>query len=386
MTIEVTKDNWEDEEDQPVLPVLLVSLNTFLKDDPDAASAAYQDTVGEQLAAVLAADFSRKSDELFRSGMADLAWHSQTDVLEQDQAVLRSRLPTHRFLLLRYPSVVDHVPLETLWDAITRRTAWRAVNTAKVLVQYTNRDVTFKADVCVELEKLAEHAVAATRAGLALVDKRRELVDRVDGLKDRLVELEEDLGEVGADADARKPIAAAMVSTEKEIVKLRLRVREVERDILKDEEAHGEWVSAEQREGLLDEAGPDSVGLPDSILEQTLQLVTDTFPVVLRTVDVLDGKSLFHWRKDVLRNWVSEFGRLPPAARTRPAVDRDIAASVAAERAAAAGLFGPILDEDDEASSALGSAFAGASLRDNRGPEDEEDEEAPRGMFRAAMF
>ena len=149
----------DDLEDRPVLLLELTALAKQL-DEEDVL------LVRQMLVTALHGSFAAKSAELLRSGHC---WHSVRWKVEADQEAREEQMPEGVFTVVEYPREINGVSVSALWDTVMRRTPYEALDAAKDRVAASALALPTKADLCVELEALAdrEAELAARRAAAA---------------------------------------------------------------------------------------------------------------------------------------------------------------------------------------------------------------------------
>jgi hypothetical protein len=215
------------------LPVLIVDLHRFTSGR--IASLANDERAAMRrafLEMLSGSDFRLRSAHLFASGFA---FHSDTLSVEEDVAAIRHAFGgrcelmslcvfffffffclTHSFpkaylyiirttpAVIPYPREINKLPVALLWSAVCRATDDSVVvNEIKTFVRDAQGDLQWKADLCVEIEKLAAQEAAAAETRDVAVARCLELKAQRERVAERLVPglSAEDKDEIRAELD-----------------------------------------------------------------------------------------------------------------------------------------------------------------------------------------
>eukprot|EP00743_Colponemidia_sp_Colp-15_P008742 GILK01009527.1.p1 GENE.GILK01009527.1~~GILK01009527.1.p1 ORF type:complete len:318 (-),score=57.26 GILK01009527.1:112-1035(-) len=97
-------------------------------------------------------DILAESEELFKTGMC---FHTTEDRCGRDLAMLQSDDPDSVFEVALYPSVINDIDIETIWEVISRPSEFQSLTVLKSFLEETGRDIFWKYEMCLELERLA---------------------------------------------------------------------------------------------------------------------------------------------------------------------------------------------------------------------------------------
>ncbi len=293
-----SKPEWGEEADAPdagddvdELPTLLVDLTALARDlGQEGRDVA---AVRAKVLETLASDFSDRASSLLHAGVC---WHVPRGRSAEERRAHEEAQPGVVLTTIDYPSVLEGVRTEVLWEAVARPTAWEVVDAFKLEVSRTARSLKYQADLCVEIEELAEReaqaAEALTEAEAELEEARSERTRVIGAMQMRHGddgELPAEQARVMLDAidtmDARVERAAA---------------------------AHAEV--QQQREEEQQAAEAASGGRP-SLLDVLLNLVFERHPPPhVGSSWAQHATEVAEARRRLRRMWISTFGRLPAAA------------------------------------------------------------------------
>lgn len=165
--------DYDDELD--TLPVLVVNLAPLAEAD-DRLKGEYA-LVRQCVLTTLEQDWSEKSAELMANGMC---WHAPRCSSAAFRESYEAAHPGSVLSVIEYPEHLDEVRPAALWQAVMRSTPWEVVDALKEHIGRSRRTLKFQADLCVELEELAEteqrhvDACADAKALLAGAVRRKE--------------------------------------------------------------------------------------------------------------------------------------------------------------------------------------------------------------------
>lgn len=168
------------EADRPVLLLDLSGMAKQLGQDDSSVSE-----LRSQVLDALSASFLVKSAELLVSG---LCWHSVNWRCAEDQQERLEELePGSVMTVIPYPEFIDGVPVDALWAGVCRPTAWEVIDLMKNFVANSHRDLRWKADVCNELETMAEREMclmesrqASSSKVASITSERQRVLDAIE--------------------------------------------------------------------------------------------------------------------------------------------------------------------------------------------------------------
>ena len=141
------------------LPVLLLSLSAMAEQLDDGADA--RTDLGKLREAVLgrlAANFASASAQLFDAGICE---HSESSHSDEDRAAAEEASGGAVVTVVQYPAHFDGAPTDALWAMVCAGSEWEVVAELKHHIRHSARDLRWKADICNEIENLAETAAHA---------------------------------------------------------------------------------------------------------------------------------------------------------------------------------------------------------------------------------
>ena len=170
------------DEDRP--PALLVDLTALAAEQQQTDVA----TLREQVMATLHANWNTKSGELMAAGVC---WHVPERETEERRLAHEASQPGAVLTVIHYPSQVDGVRTGDLVRSVMRPTPWEVADAIKTHVAQSRRPLKWQADLCVEVEELAEQEAswgeqrAERRDALAnLLAERQRTHDMLHAAKD----------------------------------------------------------------------------------------------------------------------------------------------------------------------------------------------------------
>ena len=268
-------------------PVLLLNLSGMAKQLGQDDSSVSE--LRSQVIDALSASFLLKSSELLVSG---LCWHSVNWRCADDQQEIFEELePGSVMTVIPYPEFIDGVPVDALWAGVCRPTAWEVIDLMKNFVANSHRDLRWKADVCKELEAMAERAMclmesrqASSSKVASITSERQRVLDAIDAAEEAC----------GCDGEVPEKVMRSMVA------------------MLQNLDSH--LVEATVALELIqEEGGPDA---PEGEASGVDLLVGMIFQRLPRRAGVSGADDLL-WRsttqRDLRRMWLGTFGRLPVA-------------------------------------------------------------------------
>ena len=269
-------------------PVLLLNLSGMAKQLGQDDSSVSE--LRSQVIDALSASFLLKSSELLVSG---LCWHSVNWRCADDQKERFEELePGSVMTVIPYPEFIDGVPVDSLWAGVCRPTAWEVIDLMKNCVANSHRDLRWKADVCKELEAMAEREMclmesrqASSSKVASITSERRRVLDAIDAA-------EEACGCDGGEVPEK--VLRSMMA------------------MLQNLDSHLAEATV-ALELILEEGGPDA---PEGEASGVDLLVGMIFQRLPRRAGVSGADDLL-WRsttqRDLRRMWLGTFGRLPVA-------------------------------------------------------------------------
>jgi hypothetical protein len=288
-------------------PVLLVDLSAicgFVVPPSEAAE------VVKHLTERLAMSFTKRSEELFEIGAAQ---HSTSDVAMEDATWGRHRA------ILPYPDILDNgSSTREVWNDICRAGSLPCVESILVQLRKCGRDLIWKHEMRIEIERLAEREQAIKMGRWQRVGRRRQLrrlVAARPALEERLriedaVAARDDEGTCAAQA-AAAGLAHKLEQVDTLIAELELaEVEDGREPIGSDDEADSETDEQEEAEDQEEEektGGGRDVGVMDSILA----MILGRLPRKVRTSEEEHAKHLLGLHQALKARWLAEFGRLP---------------------------------------------------------------------------
>ena len=266
-------------------PVLLLNLSGMAKQLGQDDSCVAE--LRSQVLDALSASFLVKSNELLVSG---LCWHSVNWRCADDRAERDEELePGSVITVIPYPEFIDGVPVDALWAAVSRPTAWEVVDLVKNCVANSHRDIRWKADVCKELEAMAEREMCLMESMQASSSKVASLTSEKQRVLDSISAAQE-----GCGGEVPEKVLRSMTAMLHNL--------------------NGHLAEATVALALvLEEGGPEAAESEASGVDLLIGMIFQRLP---RRAGVSGADDLL-WRsttqRDLRRMWQSTFGRLPGA-------------------------------------------------------------------------
>ena len=281
-------DSWDSSKGAPMevdRPVLLLNLSGIARQLGQDDSCVAE--LRSQVIDALSASFLVKSSELLVSG---LCWHSVNWRCADDRSERDEELePGSVITVIPYPEFIDGVPVDALWADVCRPTAWEVIDLMKNCVANSHRDIRWKADVCKELEAMAEREMCLMESRQASSSKVASLSSEKQRVLDSISAAQE-----GCDGEVPEKVLRSMTA------------------MLQNLDSHLTEATA-ALELVLEEGGPDA---PEGEASGVDLLVGMIFQRLPRRAGVSGANDLL-WRsttqRDLRRMWQSTFGRLPVA-------------------------------------------------------------------------
>ena len=271
----------------PDRPVLLLDLSAMARQlGQDDSSVA---EVRAQVVDALNASFLVKSAELLVSG---LCWHSVNWRCAEDRAQREEELePGSVLTVIPYPDYIDGMPVEELWAGVCRPTAWEVVDLIKSFVADCHRDIRWKADVCREVEALAERE-------MCILESRRASRSKVESLASEKQRTLESIRAAHEQCHGEPPerVLRSMMS------------------MLHNLDSHlGEATTS--HEALLEEGGEEAAEGEASAVDLLIGMVFQRFPRRAGWAGAEDMAWRSSTQRDLRRMWLGTFQRLPAASK-----------------------------------------------------------------------
>ena len=271
----------DDLEDRPVLLLELTALAKQL-DEEDVL------LVRQMLVTALHGSFAAKSAELLRSGHC---WHSVRWKVEADQEAREEQMPEGVFTVVEYPREINGVSVSALWDTVMRRTPYEALDAAKDRVAASALALPTKADLCVELEALADREAELAARRAAAAGRLRSLKSERERTVERVARQHEGRSN-GSPMSAK---AAASVQS-----------------MLDSLDGHLAEAADELEQAIAD-GGADAPEGARSAVDLLLGLVFEAAPRPLWAAPAEFAVEMAQRQGELRRMWASTFGRLPAA-------------------------------------------------------------------------
>ena len=273
------------EADRPVLLLNLSGMAKQLGQDDSSVSE-----LRSQVIDALSASFLVKSAELLVSG---LCWHSVNWRCAEDQQERLEELePGSVMTVIPYPEFIDGVPVDALWAGVCRPTAWEVIDLMKNFVANSHRDLRWKADVCNELETMAEREMCLLESRQASSSKVASITSERQRVLDAIDAAEEACGCGGGEVP------------EKVLRSMMAMLQNLDSHLAEATVAH---------ELLLEEGGPEAAEGEASGVDLLVGMIFQRLP---KRAGVSGADDLL-WRsttqRDLRRMWLGTFGRLPVA-------------------------------------------------------------------------
>lgn len=281
------------EDDHLLMPALLLDLSALA----DQAGEDDVSRVREKTLAALAGDFFGRAGELLGAGVC---WHVPVRTCDSERAMHEELRPGTILTVIEYPAQVDGAPIESLWQIVSRETPWEVVDEMKRHVAATARSLKQMAEICVEIETLAEEEnVVACR-----VLEAQEDLERLQHTRTELLETMH-----SSHDHATTPLSADEVS------EMLQRIDEMNEKVQRQEREHEEAVAEQQGEG----AAPEG---ERSTLDLLLDLIFERYPPPAAFTRRRGGAGWAQHatekaeaRRTLHAMWLAWFGRAPAASK-----------------------------------------------------------------------
>jgi hypothetical protein len=146
--------------DEQDFPALLIDLAPLAAEYPTYECSE----VREAVLSTLRQDWTAKLGELMTAG---LCWPVPRSIAHERRVVHEEARPEAMLSVFEYPAEVDGVSCAVLWRVVTRPTPWEVVDAFKRAVAEARRPLKWQADLCIELEELAEREEECREARMA---------------------------------------------------------------------------------------------------------------------------------------------------------------------------------------------------------------------------